>query len=400
MPPNDFDRLGPIRDWLTASSLSGIPIEELVTGLARQLNALDLHVGRINIATRVLNPLIRAENWIYERSTDRTIAERFAHAPDAPEVFRASPFGYMVEHQALRMHRYLQGPEAQLDFPVLAEFARRGYTEWKACLIGFRVLPDEQPGDTLGFVASLCSDAPARWTRDEHAALDSLLPMLANAVQGRLFAGLAQGLLGTYLGADAASRVLRGSILRGDATSIRAVLLYADLRGFSSLSEASPPERLVEALDRHLECVVEPVEAGGGQVLKFLGDGLLATFPTDASGERDACRQALAAARQALARIAALPPEGGPVLPLDIALHLGDVLYGNVGSGGRLDFTVIGPAVNEAARMELLCKAIDVPITISLQVADHLMSDGTALRSLGRHALPGHAGAREIFTLD
>lgn len=399
MLPNDIDRLAPIRDWLTATSLNGMPIEELVTGLARQLNALDLHVGRINIATQVLNPLIRAENWIYERRTDRTIAERFAHAPDAPEVFRASPFSYMVEHQALRMHRYLQGPEAQLDFPVLAEFARRGYTEWKACLIGFRVLPDEQPGDTLGFVASLCSDAAARWTQAEHAALDSLLPMLANAVQGRLFAGLAQGLLGTYLGADAANRVLRGSILRGDVTSIRAVLLYADLRGFSGLSETLPPERLVEALDRHLECVVEPVEAGGGQVLKFLGDGLLATFPTERFGERDACRQAMAAARQALARIAALSPASGPVLPIDIALHLGDVLYGNVGSGGRLDFTVIGPAVNEAARMELLCKAVGVPITISRPVADLLQGDGTALRSLGHHTLPGHSGTREIFTL-
>jgi adenylate cyclase len=399
MPVTDVDRLAPVRDWLTTASLAGMPIEELVTGLARQLNALDLHVGRINIATRVLNPLIRAENWIYERRTDRTIAERFAHTPDAPEVFRASPFSYMVENQVLRMHRFLQGPQAKLDYPVLAEFARRGYTEWKACLIGFRILPDEQPGDTLGFVASLCSDAAAKWTAAEHAALDSLLPMLANAVQGRLFAGMAQGLLDTYLGGDAARRVLKGTIQRGDVRSIRAVLLYADLRGFSALSETLPPEQLIIALDRHLECAVAPVEAAGGQVLKFLGDGLLATFATEGIGEREACRQAMAAARQALDRIAALPRESGPVLPLDIALHLGNVLYGNVGSGARLDFTVIGPAVNEAARMELLCKAAGVPITISRPVAELLQSDGVALRSLGHHALPGHAGTREIFTL-
>ena len=396
---NDVDRLGPVRDWLIAASLNGIPIEELVTGLARRLNALDLHVGRVNIATRVLNPLIRAENWIYERRVDRTIAERFAHGPDAPGAFRASPFSYMVENQVLRMHRFLQGLRARLDYPVLKEFAERGYTEWKACLIGFRVQPDEQPGDTLGFVASLCSDSADPWTPEEHEALDSVLPMLANAVQGRLFAGMAHGLLRTYLGNDAADRVLRGSIERGNVTSIRAVLLYADLRGFSGLSETLPPDRLVVALDRHLECVVEPVEAAGGQVLKFLGDGLLATFPTETSGDHSACQQAMTAARRALDRIAALSPADGPVLPIDIALHLGDVLYGNVGSGGRLDFTVIGPAVNEAARMELLCKAVGVPLTISRQVAENLASEGMALRSLGHHALPGHAGTREIFTL-
>lgn len=394
-----IERLGPLRDWLIDASLSGMLIEELVTTLAHRLNALDLHVGRINIATRVLNPLIRAENWIYERRTDQTVAERYAHTPDAPEVFRASPFSYMLENRILRMHRFLQGPKAQLDFPVLAEFAARGYTEWKACLIGFCVLPDEQPGDTLGFVASLCSDAPTPWSREEHEALDSLLPMLANAVQGRLFAGMAQGLLATYLGIDAANRVLRGTVQRGDVSSIRAVLLYADLRGFSALSETLSPERLIEALDRHLECVVDPVEANGGQVLKFLGDGLLATFPTETAGERSACERALLAARRALDRIAVLSPAGSPVLPLDIALHLGDVLYGNVGSGGRLDFTVIGPAVNEAARMELLCKAIGVPLTISRQVADGLAQAGVPLRSLGHHALPGHSGTRELFTL-
>ena len=170
---------------------------------------------------------------------------------------------------------------------------------------------------------------------------------------------MAGTVLETYLGRDAGHRVLRGEIARGSAESIRAVIWFADLRGFTKLTDTLPREQVTATLDDYLEAMAAPVQARGGQVLKFMGDGLLATFDLTGHDEAAVCAEALAAASELRASFPsfneARAVEGKPVMDFGLALHLGEVLYGNIGASDRLDFTVIGPAVNEASRIQALC---------------------------------------------
>jgi adenylate cyclase len=214
---------------------------------------------------------------------------------------------------------------------------------------------------------------------------------------------MSRDLTAAYIGGDAAHRVLNGVIQRGQAERIEAVILYADLRGFTALADRLEIEPLIETLNAYFDCLGPAIEAGGGQVLKFLGDGLLASFQLDGQrAGREVGTAALKAAKAALDAVAALNAEraatGLPVLVLDIALHEGLVMYGNVGTGARLDFTLIGPTVNEAARLENLCGALDCNLVASENFV-RLAGSGTGLVSLGQHTLRGVAEIREVFGL-
>ena len=199
-------------------------------------------------------------------------------------------------------------------------------------------------------------------------------------------------LLRTYLGDGPASAVLAGSIRRGDRRHIEAAILFCDLRGFTALSERLEETALFEVLDRYFEAVVESMRAEGGDVLKFLGDGVLAIFPVAAHGERAAaCRAALRAVGQAGERLA--PADAEP-LAFTAALHVGEVVYGNIGSPDRLDFTVLGPAVNLVSRLEGIAKQLERPVLCSSAFA---RVPGLAATPLGRFALKGVAEPQEVF---
>lgn len=385
-----------VKDWLVTAGLAGMAAPDLLKGLGERLNLAGLGIGRIYMAMTTLHPMLRALGYTYERGSDIIAPTEFVHTDLVSPAWQQSPFAHMIENEVVRMRRRLAGPEAQIDFPVLQEFADQGLTDWLAALVGFRLSPDQEPGELLGLVLSVACDHPQGWTEAECDALESLLPQLGLAMQGRIFADLAANLLGIYLGADAAHRVLNGATRRGDVRQLTAALLYADLRGFTALSGTIAPEALIDVLDRHLDCIVGPIERHGGQVLKFMGDGLLAIFPTDPAGEAEACRQALLAAQEAQDLIGAVD---GTKLPLCIALHLGEVLYGNVGSDTRLDFTVIGPAVNEAARMEAICKAEALPILLSRAFTRGIAAPVPSLWSIGLRNLPGIEGERELFSV-
>ena len=400
--------------WLAEAALAGSPVEEVLAGFTRRLNARGLGIGRAYLGIRLLHPLIKARGYIYRRAEDAVTGEDYAHA-QMPEGYQESPIQYILSRKVHHLYRALTGPAARLDFPLLEHFAAEGYSAWMAHLIPLTLTTGgETPkqDEPFGFIFTLCCDRPGGWSDADRELIETLLPPLSAAIQGRIFATFAQDLLTTYLGGDAARQVLQGTITRGKVRRLRAAILYADLRGFTMRAEATDPAALVGALDRHFEGLVEPIMAQGGEVLKFIGDGLLAAFPAGGDhGEEDAtaCRAALTAAQQAIAYMAALAETDPAAMPVDIALHLGDVLYGNVGGTARLDFTVIGPAVNMAARMEQKCQELDSPLILSGEVAACLTQltpslpvDGSPpvpLRSLGYHALRGIAGARELFTL-
>jgi adenylate cyclase len=212
---------------------------------------------------------------------------------------------------------------------------------------------------------------------------------------------VSSAILGVYLGERTARRVLAGEVRRGSGRALEAAILLADLRGFTSLAGREPPARVVAWLDQHLEVIGEAVAAHEGEVLKFLGDGILAVFAVEEGvGDGEACRRALAAAEQALTATGELNASrraaGEPELGLDLVLHFGEVLYGNVGAARRLDFTVIGPTVNEASRMEALCAELGRPLLLSGTFATRC---GRPTTSLGRFTLRGCLGETEVRAL-
>ena len=212
----------------------------------------------------------------------------------------------------------------------------------------------------------------------------------------------ARTLLQTYLGSDAAERVLAGNIVRGRAEPIRAVVWFSDLVGYTRISDSLGADGVLALLNDYAEAQVEEIETHGGHVLKFMGDGILAIFP-DADTTL-ACKQALDAAAKLRHRIAALNVQrkatGLPVTDTHLALHVGELLYGNVGSRRRLDFTVLGSAVNEASRIEALCNSLDQPVIVSWAFAEAAGESRKLLVSLGRYAMKGIARPQELFTLD
>lgn len=219
-----------------------------------------------------------------------------------------------------------------------------------------------------------------------YAEIEAVLPAVALAIISDAEHTIAAGLLAAYLGDDVGWRVHAGVVERGSVENIGAVLWYADIRGFTPLADTTPGPVLVEMLDDIFETLLAALRPHGAQVLKFLGDGMLASFSFVDATRAETCDRALDAATTAMQSLDRLKTDrvraGKPFAAVDLALHLGDVLYGNVGAVDRLDFTVIGPAVNEVARIETLCEPLGRPVLISAALAA-AVSDRTRLEPLG-----------------
>src|SRR5690606_21806835 len=260
-----------------------------------------------------------------------------------------SPFHRLYE-SGETTYRQRLGNEP-LPFPVLEELHRRGMTDYVAMVRRFGA------EGAIGLMdcsyASFATDRPCGYDDGELAALGFLVPCLAHAITGASTARIAETLVETYLGRDAGHRVLRGHIERGVAERISAVLWFSDLQGFTRITDTAPPTEIIPLLNDYADAIVSALHGQGGEVLKFMGDGVLGIF--DAAAAQDACRQALDAADDARRRVAALNQRrqagGLPTTRFYLGLHVGDVFYGNIGSVERLDFTVVGPAVNETSRI-------------------------------------------------
>jgi adenylate cyclase len=244
------------------------------------------------------------------------------------------------------------------------------------------------------------TDREEGFTDSETAGLENIAQALGVITELQSARRIAKSLLDTYIGRRTGERVLSGLIRRGSGETIRAVIWDNDLRGFTGLADRLPPNALNDLLNQYFEIMAGAVMAEAGEVLKFIGDGMLAIFEiTDDSNAPHACRSALAAAREAVAAMAASNAErigaGKPAIGFGIALHLGEVYYGNIGAPGRLDFTVIGPAVNHAARLEKLSAEFGRSIVASASFAAAVPE---LVESLGFHHLRGVAEPQELFS--
>lgn len=382
-----------LEDWIVEQGLRGSDVGTLLAGFAEQLVAEGMPLVRAYLALPTVNPTIRVYTHVWTRSAG-TVVEGVSHERNA-QAFEESPFAYMMKTEQTSCYWLVDGPGVR-QFAVFDDVRREGGTDYLARLFSF---DNTSAPDLRGIGISFSTSRSEGFRPEEIARIDALLPLLGLAAYRMTLFDLTVAMLDTYVGLSAGRRVLSGEIRRGFGTTITAALLFADLRGFTSLADTAGMD-LIARLDRHLEAMADPVAEQGGEVLKFMGDGLLAAFPiTEERSREEACAAAVRAARTALDRNAAVNDlhAGETPLSLDIALHCGDVFYGNIGAAGRLDFTVIGPAVNEVSRMEALCNSLDCSVVLSESVAS---VSPAPVRSLGRHRLRGIATERELFTFD
>ncbi len=396
--------------WLTDSGLRNLPFEELVDGFSRRLNESGVPVARVFVGMNTLHPQIRARSLIWDRATGPSTRFEFQHGEIESPSVRQSPFMVMLRDRISEQRIRLDATAAANEVPVFEELRAEGMTDWLGRAFPFGELTFQIGGSDsterasqLGVVMSLTTDHPGGFSDAHLATARAVLPLFALAIKASTIGALGHGLLAAYLGADPARRVMAGAVRRGEVQGVEAVLLYADLRSFTPLADTLPGTELMALLDGCFDCMVRPVSRHGGEVLKFLGDGLLAIFRVDERRRAEICTSALAAATEALDLMdllaGARKEQGKPTPGLDIALHVGTVQYGNVGTDQRLDFTVIGPAVNEAARIEVLCKDLDQPLLMSAAFADSATASRPHLVSLGRHRLRGVREETELFGL-
>jgi adenylate cyclase len=250
--------------------------------------------------------------------------------------------------------------------------------------------------------SSWATDHPGGFDDGQVEALIGLLPMLALAVKCVSLTRIAGTLVETYLGRDAGRRVLAGRIRRGVAETIDAVLWYSDLRGFTAVTDRAAPHEVIPLLNDYAEAVISAVHDSGGDVLKLIGDGTLAIFTSEATG--DACRRAIEAEAALRQRVDELNRRRAgkdlPITDVYLGLHVGEVFYGNIGSKDRLDFTVVGPAVNEVSRIAAMCRSAERNVLLSAAFAEATAAAERArLVSVGRYALRGVERPQELFTL-
>lgn len=399
-----------LQAWLAGAGLRNLPLEEMIDGFARRLNEAGVPVARIFVAMNTLHPMVLARSLTWDRTKGPATLAEVPHAEiDAPMV-RESPFRTMMFERMADWRVDLRLPPELGESPVFAELRELGMTDWLGTVFPFGELGPGRAGprpnegvSALWLATSMAADRAEGFEPGHLATLREALPIFALAVKAVTIRSVGQGLLESYLGKDPAARVMSGTVLRGELQGVEAVLFYADLRSFTPLADSLPGDQLVALLDGCFDCMVRPVNRHGGEVLKFLGDGLLAIFRLRERRHAEICASALAAASEALDLMELMAAErlkeAKPTPGLDIALHVGTVQYGNVGTDARLDFTVIGPAVNEAARIEVLCKELGYPLLVSDAFAAAADDSRGHLVSLGLHRLRGVRDQTELFTL-
>jgi adenylate cyclase len=383
--------IGAIAEWLVDGARSAVAPQDVLSELCDRLVALGIPLWRGAVFVRTLHPNVTGRRFLWRAESGVAVGE-LAYERLVTSEFTESPVSTVYASGA-PLRRRIANAEEAADFEVLRGLHAEGATDYLASPLPFT--------DGTVHVATWATRRPAGFSDADIAGLEAVAAPLARVAEIRALRRTAGTLLGTYVGTHAGERILAGKIRRGDTETIHAAIWLSDMRGFTAVADRLPPHALIALLNRYFDCQVPAILERGGEVLKFMGDGLLAIFPMRA--ERDikgVCADALAAARDARGRVAQLSAapgvDGVADVRFGLALHVGEVLYGNIGSGNRLDFTCIGPAVNLAARLEKLAGQLGRSVTASSEFAMHCASP---LAPLGGFTLPGFSGAQSVYGL-
>ncbi|HEX4768274.1 MAG TPA: adenylate/guanylate cyclase domain-containing protein [Lichenihabitans sp.] len=380
-----------ILDWLVGETRGERFLDNILVACCERLRQAGVPVGRATLHLRTDHP-----QWLGARILWRTgMADAEIRPTDYGVIdtdqFRVSPISAILAG-ADAIRERLDGSDDGDAYPVLDDLRRDGLTDYV-------VWPLDH---TLGkrHVISFAADRPGGFSDEDLSLLADLLPALALVTEIRLKNRLARTLLETYVGPHASEHILSGSTRRGSGVTVGAAILICDLRGFTAISELWPRDDVIALLNDYFDAMSTPIERHGGEILKFIGDGLLAIFPLS---EPEACENLLRAVAEARNAMASLNRDratrGLGALGYGIGVHAGDVMYGNIGSRARLDFTVIGPAVNVAARLESLTKQVGRDALFSRDFVARLERPG-ALGHVGTFPLHGVGAPVEVFGLD
>ena len=392
-----------LMNWLVSQGLTGLPENDLIRGFCERCCAEGLHVSRGLVFIDTLHPIFegRGFRWNDAETNESDMFEYGStNEGEAAQAWRSSIFYHMLEHGHEELPLDLANGNPH-NFGIVGDLAEKGHKHLVAYVHQFG------EAGTMGQMDCVYS----YWTtrRDEGfgaqglAALRDLVPALGLAIKTAAQADIAKTLGRVYLGRDAAEQVLRGRIARGVTEQINTVLWFSDLRGSTAISESIEPDEIIPFLNDYAQASIDAIHDAGGEVLKLIGDGVLAMFTNENMAL--ARRAALSAEHRFRRNMRALngrrTGENRPVTTAHVGLHVGEVFYGNIGSDDRLDFTVVGPAVNEVSRIASMCRSVDRELLMSSAFRSGLDAAGrNYLVSTGRFALRGISRAQDLYTLD
>ncbi|KPA22627.1 Adenylate cyclase 1 [Shimia sp. SK013] len=385
-----MDAIDDLNRWMiTEGRVSNDPTK-VVSHLCATLIDAGVPLWRVNIGQRFANPLLIA--WGVVWTPEATETYDVTHARMLTDGYLGSAFEYILENQR-PLHKSLRDLDPEKDHVSYLEFAQAGGTDYYATLLTY--------GDESQHGCTFATQSPNGFSPKHLEMIEAAKPGLASALEPVTMRKSSKSLLRTYLGDGPSEAVWSGAIQRGERTTLEAVVMFSDLRGFTALSDSSNETDVFDALEGYFDVVVQSVEEMDGDVLKFIGDGILSIFPIRSPADRShQCQQATRAAKGVLTGLAALNKQRAktkmPPLDIGIGINAGQVSYGNIGSPGRLDFTVLGRAVNVASRIEGLTKLIGQRVLATRSVAE---ATPELFTGCGSHEVRGLADAIDLFHL-
>lgn len=374
-----------LRDWLITVAGQMEDSNEVLSGFLNRLIELGLPVDRAVSAIETLHSEYAGIGRFWTRE-EGTVVRYLPHGDRRETVYQTSPFAHVNRTGEWLVLDLATTPDDL--FPIIPELKEAGYRHYVTIPIRFTSGAEN--------AISFATRAPQGFGTRELTILRMVIPSFSLVTELRATSNRLDEVLRIYVGDDPHKAILSGAIQRGQVTRIRSAILFADMRDYTHISSTLSPESAVELLNNYFDCLVPPIEDEGGEVLKYLGDGLLAIVRDKGDDTGGAAQSALTAATKALRRIEAANNEGRFPVPINagLALHHGDAAYGNVGSGQRLDFTVIGRDVNLASRIAELNKRLGEPLLMSKPFVEHLWGNPTPL---GAHEVEGFAEAIEVY---
>lgn len=380
-------------DWLLSEGRFNDSIRDVFDGYMKRLSDCGMPVERAALIVRTLHPLIRGWGLRWNRETGTGVEASFYHATSKAPAYIESPI-HAIHENPVRIRRHIAAADTDFDFPVLQDLKEQGFTDYVADPLLF--------SDGSASVMTFASRQPGGLAEDDLAKIDRLSRVFAPVIEAITARRTALSLMETYIGKRSGRKVLDGQVRRGDGETIDAVVWFNDLRNSTALSEELPLNRMLSLMNTYFEISALAIQVNGGEVLRFVGDAMLGIFPVseETGGAAAAAERAMVAAFQARDNMAEANAErlraGEPKIEFGIGLHIGEVMYGNVGAPARLDFSVIGPAANRAARIESLTKTIGAPLLAS---ADFAAVSPLEMSPVGTFEFKGVTEPQTVFTL-
>jgi adenylate cyclase len=390
-----------LMNWLVSQGLTSLPENDLIRGFCERCCAAGLDLSRSLIFIDTLHPIFEGRGFRWNDSeTNESNSFEYGPTSENDDVWRRSVFFHMLEQGDDELRLELTD-QAAVKFSRMAELVEKGHRH----LQGFvhRFGESGALGQMDCFYSYWVTRREEGFNDRELAALRDLVPVLGLVIKSAQQVDIVRTLGRVYLGRDASERVLHGKISRGVTEQINAVLWFSDLRGSTAIAESISPDEIIPFLNDYAQAAIDAIHDAGGDVLKLIGDGVLAMFTGEnpAHSKRAAMRAEHRFRLNMIALNARRGAEGRAVTSAYVGLHVGEVFYGNIGHDDRLDFTVVGPAVNEVSRIASMCRSADRELLVSAAFRGGLDAAGQQyLVSTGRYALRGIGRAQDLYTLE